>query len=201
LSLKHSYSLIAPFYDAALAATTRAQRVKSLAALPHEPARVLLNGVGTGLDLPHLPHQHCYTGLDLTHGMLRRAAARTAGLDFRCVQGDAQNLPFADSSFDHAILHLILAVVPNPAACLAETARVVAPGGSVLIFDKFLLPAQRAPLRRLINPLLRHVATRLDVVFEDVLHEAAKIAPKLVLESNQPALASGWFRLIRLKRV
>jgi ubiquinone/menaquinone biosynthesis C-methylase UbiE len=113
------------------------------------------------------------------------------------VQGDAQNLPFADSSFDHAILHLILAVVPDPAACLAETARVLTPGGSVLIFDKFLLPAQRAPLRRLINPLLRRVATRLDVVFEEVLAGT----PDLTLESKQPALASGWFRLIRLKRV
>ncbi len=196
MSLKHSYALIAPFYDAALAAATRAQRERSLAALPHEPARVLLNGVGTGLDLPHLPPQHTYTGLDLTHAMLRRALPRAAGLDFCCVQGDAQRLPFADGSFDHAILHLILAVVPNPAACLAETARVLTPGGSVLIFDKFLRPRQSAPLRRLINPLLRRVATRLDVVFEEVLGET----PSLLLESNQPALASGWFRLIRLKR-
>ena len=197
MSLKHSYALIAPFYDAALAAATRAQRERSLAALPHEPARVLLNGVGTGLDLPHLPPQHTYTGLDLTHAMLRRALPRAAGLDFCCVQGDAQRLPFADGSFDHAILHLILAVVPNPAACLAETARVLTPGGSVLIFDKFLRPRQSAPLRRLINPLLRRVATRLDVVFEEVLGET----PSLLLESNQPALASGWFRLIRLKRL
>jgi len=196
LSLKQSYALIAPFYDAALATATRAQRKKSLATLPREAARVLLNGVGTGLDLPHLPPQHRYTGLDLTHAMLRRAVPRATQLDFCCVQGDAQCLPFADGSFDHVVLHLILAVVPDPAACLAETARVLAPGGSVLIFDKFLLPAQRAPLRRLINPLLRRVATRLDVVFEDVLEKT----PELVLESNQPALASGWFRLIRLKR-
>jgi hypothetical protein len=67
----------------------------------------------------------------------------------------------------------------------------------VLIFDKFLRPKQRATLRRLINRLLRHVATRLDVVFEEVLART----PELVLESNQPALASGWFRLIRLKKI
>jgi len=137
LSLQHSYSLIAPFYDAALAAATRAQRAQSLAALPREPAHVLLSGVGTGLDLPHLPEQHRYTGLDLTHAMLRRALPHTARLDFCCVQGDAQRLPFADGSFDHAILHLILAVVPDPAACLAETARVLKPGGSVLVSTSF----------------------------------------------------------------
>jgi hypothetical protein len=52
-------------------------------------------------------------------------------------------------------------------------------------------------LRRLANPLARRVATRLDVVFEDVLGNS----PGLKLESNQPALAAGWFRLIRLVRV
>ena len=196
MSLRHSYSLIAPFYDAALAAATRSQRARSLAALPDQPGRVLLNGVGTGLDLPHLPAQHAYTGLDLTSAMLRRTLPRATKLDYCCVQGDAQHLPFSDCSFDHAILHLILAVVPDPVACLSETARVVAPGGSVLIFDKFLQPLQKAPLRRLINPLLRRVATRLDVVFEDVL----RATPELLLESDQPALASGWFRLIRLRR-
>ncbi len=197
MSLKRSYSLIAPFYDAALAAATRAQRIRSLAALPQEPAHVLLSGVGTGLDLPHLPPQHRYTGIDLTQAMLRRALPRASALDFDGVQGDVQRLPFADGSFEHAILHLILAVVPDPAACLAETARVLRPGGTVLIFDKFLRPGQRAPLRRLLNPLLRRMATRLDVVFEEILEQT----PQLMLECNQPALASGWFRLIRLRRV
>ncbi|EXI71344.1 MAG TPA: hypothetical protein PK440_03435 [Candidatus Accumulibacter phosphatis] len=41
MSLRHSYTLIAPFYDAALTAATRAQRARSLAGLPQSPARVL----------------------------------------------------------------------------------------------------------------------------------------------------------------
>ena len=149
-----------------LRSLTRAPRARSVGDLPASPAHVLVSGVGTGLDLPLLPSQHRYTGIDLTHAMLRRATRRAAQLDFCCVQGDAQNLPFADHSFDHAILHLILAVLPNPIACLRETVRVLAPGGTVLIFDKFLQAGQRAPLRRLANPLVRRVATRLDVVFE-----------------------------------
>jgi ubiquinone/menaquinone biosynthesis C-methylase UbiE len=197
VGLRHTYTLIAPLYDVFLSSVTRATRRANLARLPAEPARVLLTGVGTGLDLPLLPEQHSYTGLDLTHAMLRRAVSQSRRLDFCGVQGDAQSLPFADASFDHVVLHLILAVVPDPAACLRETARVLAPGGNVLIFDKFLRAGQRAPLRRLLNPLVRRVATRFDVVFEDVLRQT----PELILEHDQPALAAGWFRRIRLRRL
>lgn len=195
--MKRSYALISPFYDSAVATATRSQRERSLSALPQAAAMVLISGVGTGLDLPLLPAQHRYVGIDLTWAMLRRSLPRSTGLDFCCVQGDAQRLPFAGRSFDHAILHLILAVLPDPVACLRETARVVVPGGQVLIFDKFLQAGQWAPLRRLANPLVRRVATRLDVVFEQVLEKT----PEFVVESDQPALAGGWFRLIRLRRV
>ena len=197
MSLKHSYTLIAPFYDAAIDRATRAARKHSLSALPAPPGRVLLAGVGTGLDLPHLPPQHHYVGVDLTEAMLRRARPRAGKADFSGVIGDAQRLPFADASFDHAVLHLILAVVPQPADCLREVARVLRPGGTALVFDKFLRRGQPAVLRRLANPLVRRVATRLDVVFEEVLAHT----PALQLEHDQPALAGGWFRMIRLRRV
>ena len=153
--------------------------------------------MGTGLDLLHLPPQHHYVGLDLNRAMLRRALPRVGHVDFGAVQGDAQNLPFADASFDCAVLHLILAVVPEPAQCFAEVARVLRPGGQVLVFDKFLRRGQSAVLRRMVNPLMRRIATRLDVVFEDLL----VAAPALTLEHDQPALAGGWFRMIRLRKL
>jgi ubiquinone/menaquinone biosynthesis C-methylase UbiE len=196
LSLKHSYTLVAPFYDAFLVAATSAVRKRSLAPLAEEPPRdVLLLGVGTGLDLPHLPTQHRYVGLDLTAAMLARTRPRAAGLYFTPLRGDAQRLPFHGASFDAVVLHLILAVVPEPALCLAEAERVLKPGGVLLIFDKFLRPGE-AGWKRLLNPLTRRVATRLDVVFEDVLAEVGG----LDVISNQAALAAGWFRLIRLKK-
>lgn len=196
MSLKYSYTLIAPFYDAALARASQGARRRSLAALPERPSRVLVSGIGTGLDLPHLPPQHRYVGLDLTAAMLRRSLPRAAGRNFSAIQGDAQRLPFADASFDAAVLHLILAVVPEPAACLAETARVLRPGGTLLVFDKFLRRGQSAPLRRLFNPLVRRLATRLDVVWEDTL----AAAPQLEVCSDRAALAGGWFRQIELRR-
>ena len=197
MSLKFSYTLLSPFYDLVAGAAFAATRRASLAALPQSGHdRVLVNGVGSGLDLPLLPRGHRYVGLDLTRAMLARCERRATGLDFAAVQGDSLALPFRDASFDHAVLHLILAVVPDAARALAETARVVRPGGAVLIFDKFLLRGQSAPLRRWLSPLAGQVATRLDVVFEDILSRT----PGLRLLSDEPAVAGGWFRRIRLVR-
>ena len=196
MSLKHSYTLVAPFYDAFLTAATHGARKRSLAALAGGPPRdVLLLGVGTGLDLPHLPEQHRYVGLDLTAAMLKRARPRAAGLHFAPLRGDVQRLPFRDASFDVAVLHLILAVVPAPTLCLAEAVRVLRPGGQLLVFDKFLRRGE-AGWKRMLNPLTRHVATRLDVVFEDLLDAVGGIN----VRANEAALASGWFRLIRLEK-
>jgi phosphatidylethanolamine/phosphatidyl-N-methylethanolamine N-methyltransferase len=197
LSLKHSYALIAPFYDAFLTAATHGARGRSLAALAeHVPGEVLIAGIGTGLDIPHLPPQHHYVGIDLTRAMLAKAQRRIAGKHIRLVQGDVQRLPFPEARFDAVVLHLILAVVPEPKACLAEAARVLKPGGHILVFDKFLKPGERALWKRAMNSLTRHVATRLDVVFEDVL----TAAPDLQRHHDEPAMAGGWFRLIRLHK-
>ena len=134
--------------------------------------------------------------IDLTDAMLRRALPRATHVDFTAVRGDAQRLPFATGSFDVAVLHLILAVVPDPARCFAEIGRVLRPGGEVLVFDKFLRHGEAAPLRRLANPFVSRFATRLDVVFEPLLDAA----PGLRVEHDQPALAGGWFRMIRLRK-
>ncbi|SEP08312.1 class I SAM-dependent methyltransferase [Nitrosovibrio sp. Nv6] len=195
MSLRHSYTVIAPIYDALLAAAGTGVRAASLAQLPQQgDLNILISGIGSGLDLPYLPSCHRYIGLDLTAAMLSRVKPRIGNLDVDLVQGDSMSLPFADVYFDHVVLHLILAIVPDATACLRETARVLKPGGSVLILDKFLKPGETAWLRRTLNLLSQHLVTRLDVVFEEVLASV----PQLKLEADVPALASGWFRSIRL---
>ena len=197
VSLRLSYTLLSPFYDLVADQAFRAGRRASLAALPRENrGTVLINGIGTGLDLPYLPGGHRYVGLDLTRAMLVRCRPRAGAHEFSAVQGDCLALPFRDASFDHAVLHLILAIVPDAGRALAETARVVRRGGAILIFDKFLRRGQRAPLRRLISPFAARMATRLDVVFEDALDRV----PGLRVVSDMPAAAAGWFRAIRLEK-
>jgi ubiquinone/menaquinone biosynthesis C-methylase UbiE len=117
-------------------------------------------------------------------------------MDVEFVLGDCMALPFADAQFDHVVLHLIVAVVPEPQRCLSEAARVLKPGGTIIVFDKFLQPNQHAPIRRLFNFFTRRFATRMDVVFEEVL----SAAPELQVVSDVPMLANGWFRGILLRK-
>jgi len=195
--LRMSYSLIAPLYDLVIERPMREARRTSLAALPTtERKRVLISGAGTGLDLPHLPELHRYTALDFNPAMLSHAISRGAHLEVDFVLGDSMELPFADAQFDLVVLHLIVAVVPEPQRCLAEAARVLRPGGTILLFDKFLHPHQHAPVRRLFNILTRRFATRMDVVFEEVL----SAAPELEVLSDEPMLGGGWFRRIVLRK-
>lgn len=198
MSLKTSYRFIAPFYDALLERGIAAGiRQRSLARLPQQGvARVLISGAGTGLDFPFLPPQHDYIALDLTGAMLARAKPRMHELRMQMLRGDSMALPFSSHSFDYVVLHLIVAVVPQPQHCLAEAARVLRPGGRILLFDKFLKRGQLAPLRRALSPFVKRMATRLDVVFEDVL----EAAPGLRILADEPVLARGWFRLIELQK-
>lgn len=199
MTLRYSYTLFAPVYDALVASFTAAMRRRSLASLQEERYdEVLLVGIGSGLDIPLLPRGPRYTGLDLTPAMLTRARRKAAAskLDIRLDVGDARRLPYGDAAFDAVVLHLILAVTPHPERVLAEAARVLRRGGRILILDKFLHAGQKAPLRRLISPLLGMLATRTDVVFEEVLTQVRR----LELVSDRPALASGWFRHVELRK-
>ncbi|HNK32772.1 MAG TPA: class I SAM-dependent methyltransferase [Plasticicumulans sp.] len=198
MSLRTSYTLLAPIYDRMVAAATQAARRASLARLPADARQVLLVGAGTGLDFPLLPAGPQYTAIDLTPAMLDRARPRAAArpeLAIELCSGDALALDFADASFDAVILHLIVAVVPDAARALAESARVLRPGGRVLLYDKFLRPGQSAPLRRLLSPLLGRIASRTDVVLEHHL------PPTLRVLEDEASLAGGWFRRVLLERV
>ncbi|MDO8990005.1 MAG: class I SAM-dependent methyltransferase [Sideroxyarcus sp.] len=195
--LRASYSLIAPLYDFVVERPMRKARMRSLRALSDGASKqVLISGAGTGLDLPWLPAPHRYTALDFNPAMLAHAVRRSEKLDIGFVLGDSMDLPFADAQFDHVVLHLIVAVVPEPQRCLSEAARVLKPGGTIILFDKFLHPHQHAPLRRLLNYITRRFATRMDVVFEDAL----SAAPELEVASDVPALGNGWFRSIVLRK-
>jgi phosphatidylethanolamine/phosphatidyl-N-methylethanolamine N-methyltransferase len=203
MALKHSYTLLAPIYDAIVTGPIDGYRVKSFARIKDtRDKQILINGIGSGLDIPYLSEDACYIGTDITPAMLQRAekrarqqaSVRPINISFQLA--DSQALPFDDNVFDAVVMHLILAVVPHPDLALKEACRVLKPGGKIYIFDKFIRTGQYAFGRRLLSIVLRHIATRTDVIFEQVLSHC----PQLTVIHDEPALAKGWFRLIELNK-
>lgn len=193
--LKYSYTLLAPIYDTMVARATLPMRQQSLAHLGDVTDQsVLLAGIGSGLDIPLLPEGANYTGVDLTPAMLNKAQRYNSSIKLE--QGNVMQLPYNDNQFDIVIMHLILAVVPNPLNALQEVSRVIKPAGRILILDKFLKPGQLALVRRFMNLLIRHIATRTDVVFEELLEQC----PELRKTRDDTAGLSSWFRCIELKK-
>lgn len=99
--------------------------------------RVLELAIGTGLNLPHYPDGVDLTGIEWSPRMLEVTAAKVAamGHDVALVQGDAANLPFGDDSFDTVVCTLSLCCIPDHDDALAESARVLRPGGRLLLVD------------------------------------------------------------------
>jgi len=189
---RRRYDVYAPFYDAMAVILRPARRaaIQRLALQPGE--KVLLVGCGTGLDFAHLPPGLHVAGLDVSPGMLKRARARAAriGLTADLREGDARALPFADASFDVVILHLILAVAPDPELVARESARVLRRGGRVSIFDKFLPLGQRpSVLRSLLNVAARRLFSDLNRRAEPLLASA-----HLTLVSDLPGAFGGRYR-------
>lgn len=111
-----------------------------LEALPPRMEAFLDIGTGTGRLLELVaPQAGRALGVDMSRDMLALARARLAerGLAERAAvrQADMYRLPFADASFDAVALQMVLHYAEDPAAALAEAARVLRPGGALLVAD------------------------------------------------------------------
>jgi len=152
------YWIYAPVYDGLAWPMERGRRRAIERLAPAADDRILLLGSGTGLDLRYLPTGAQITALDAVPAMIRRTKAQARSLDMTVDArvGDARALPFDDDSFDVVLLHLFLSVVGDPESVLSETERVLAPGGHVSIYDKFVPEGEQPSFwRRVLNPAAR----------------------------------------------
>ncbi|WP_410646691.1 class I SAM-dependent methyltransferase [Amycolatopsis sp. cmx-4-54] len=98
---------------------------------------VLEVAVGTGLNLPLYSAGVTLTGIDLSDGMLAiaRSRAERLGHPVTLRRADAHDLPFDADSFDTVVCTLGLCAIPDDGKALREMARVLRPGGRLILLD------------------------------------------------------------------
>jgi len=136
------FARLAPDWDRirSLHAPEASVEAAVLDALGQKPIRNLLDlGTGTGRMLQLLtPRATRAVGLDASHAMLSvaRANLERAGLGrIELRQGDIYAPPFPRNAFDLVIIHQVLHYLDDPARAIREAARLVAPGGRILVVD------------------------------------------------------------------
>jgi phosphatidylethanolamine/phosphatidyl-N-methylethanolamine N-methyltransferase len=161
-SVEQAYDRWAPIYDLVFGGVFSKGRDAAIQATNKIGGRVLEVGVGTGISLPlYAPNVRIF-GTDISEAMLKKAKQRVAGSRLKNIEGlavmDAEKLEFPDNSFDVVMAQYVVTAVPNPEVALNEFARVVRPGGELIILTRV---SADAGMRRVIEQKLQPVVTRL----------------------------------------
>ena len=140
-AVRVAYRRWAPVYDWTFGVVSTAGRRHAVDVINQSSGRVLEVGVGTGLSLPRYGKHLEIVGVDIAPEMLEKARSRVAAQNLDHVTGlhemDAGNLQFPDNSFDTVVAMYVITVVPDPEQVMRELARVVKPGGQVLLVNHF----------------------------------------------------------------
>ena len=192
------YTVYAPLYDQMVKFQRPRRRSIELLEL-RAGERVLIDGAGTGADLDFIPRGVEVVATDLTPAMVERIRGRAArlGSDVDARVMDAHALDFPDGYFDAVILHLIVAVVPDPVKAVREAARVLRSGGRVAVFDKFVREGHSSSaLRRAFN-----IVT--NALFSDVTRKLGRLlaGTGLTVAHREPALLGGAFEVVLLRKL
>src|SRR5712671_469040 len=186
------YKNIAWFYDWWFGPTLHPGRVQAIRRLRIAPGhRVLEVGVGTGINACLYPRDCLVTGIDLSAPMLEKAQDRFArkGVDnVTLFEMNAENLTFADGTFDIVYAPYVISVVPDPVAVVREMMRVCRPGGRVVVLNHFRSKNRAgAWLERLIAPFTLHLGFKSDVDLPGFIAQA-NLKPVSIEKVNYPPI-------------
>src|SRR5712672_3084945 len=182
-----AYARWAPVYDLVFGQVFDRGRQAAIEAAERIGGRILEVGVGTGISLPDYQRTSRLCGVDISEPMLRKAQERVTDLGLTHVEGlwvmDAENLSFPDESFDVVVAQYVVTTVPNPEATLDEFARVLKPGGEIVLVSRVGAEAGlRRALERWFAPAARKLGWRTEFAWERYAHWAARCQGMRLIE-------------------
>jgi len=204
-TIAKAYARWAPVYDLVFGPVFERSRKASVEAAERIGGRILDVGVGTGISLPEYRRTNRISAVDYSEPMLRKAQERVAAHGLAHVEClavmDAQQLGFADAIFDVVVAQYVITTVPDPEATLDEFARVVRPGGEIVLLNHI---GAEAGLRRAFEqwfaPVARKLGWRPEFPWERLARWAERHGGVRCMERRvMPPL--GHFSLIRFQRL
>jgi phosphatidylethanolamine/phosphatidyl-N-methylethanolamine N-methyltransferase len=203
-TIAKAYARWAPVYDLVFGAVFDRGRRAAIEAADRIGGRILDVGVGTGISLPDYSRSTDLVGVDLSEPMLRKAQERVQQLALHNVHGlavmDAEHLGFRDGYFDVVVAQYVITTVPDPEATLNEFARVLKPGGEIVLVNHI---GAESGLRRSFEqwfaPVARRLGWRPEFPWER-LELWAKNARGMRLIERRPMPPLGHFSLVRFAK-
>jgi phosphatidylethanolamine/phosphatidyl-N-methylethanolamine N-methyltransferase len=184
----NAYGRWAPIYDAVFGPVFRQGRNAAVEATEEIGGRILEVGVGTGLSLTSYRKSSRIVGIDISEPMLDKARQRVKQHNLSNVEaiqyGDAEQLEFADKSFDVVVAQYVVTAVPNPERALNEFVRVVRPGGEII----------------LTMPLTSRLGWRTEFSWARY-EEWLATSPMVALREKRALPPLGHFYIVRIKRL
>ena len=200
-----AYRRWAPVYDHTFGLVATEGRKHSVEIINRGCGRVLEVGVGTGLSLPDYARVNKIVGVDLSEPMLRKAHERVAEHGLTNVESlsvmDAMHMALPDKSFDVVVAQFVITAVPNPEATLDEFARVIKPGGEIVLVNH--IGAESGPrwlFEYCFAPLARRLGWRPEFPFKRLSDWATRHGGVKLIE-RRPIQPLGHFSLIRFQRI
>jgi phosphatidylethanolamine/phosphatidyl-N-methylethanolamine N-methyltransferase len=199
-----AYDRWAPIYDWVFGGVFATGRKEAVIAAEKVGGRILEVGLGTGISLPHYAKTSRIVGVDISEAMLVKACERVRKLKLDNVEAitvmDAEELEFPDSSFDVVVAQYVVTAVPNPERALDEFARVVRPGGEIIITTRIGADhGLRGSIEKTLMPVTTRLGFRTEFLWERYeAWAAANGSVKLV--ENRPLPPLGHFSLVRYKK-
>jgi phosphatidylethanolamine/phosphatidyl-N-methylethanolamine N-methyltransferase len=195
------YGRWAPVYDLVFGAVFERGRRAVVAAAERVGGRILEVGVGTGIALPYYSGKHRVFGIDLSEQMLAKARERAEG-KLRGIEGlaimDAERLEFPDGSFDAVVGVCVVNTAPHPEVALEEFARVLRPGGEIVLLNRVGADAGAQHLfERLFQPIAKRLGWRSDFPWSRFAGWLGSTRYEMRVIERRPMPPFGHFSLIR----
>src|SRR5215813_8156036 len=203
-TITKAYARWAPVYDLVFGAVFERGREAAIAAAERIGGRILEVGVGTGISLPDYSPVNRICGVDISEPMLQKAMERVAKLNLANVEGlwvmDAEHLRFPDNSFDVVVAQYVITTVPNPEATLDEFARVLKPGGEIVLVSRVGAEAGlRRALEKWFAPAARKLGWRTEFAWQRYADWADR-TDDMRLAERRAMPPFGHFSLIRFAK-